>query len=332
MVHALPPDDIARIDKLKERADDAMILAKEQVGAAVQQVAVAKHIVERLPVGGTNASAEQKQKKIADDQLKKAETQQTEASSQQTTATKLKETADKLRQTKVSLKSEEAVQVARIAQLEQALELAEKKIHLKRRLEAKPEQQQPEKHACLSPLSKAWNNLEGEEKKITTEREKFNSDMLKLVEDRKELEKNQRKLIKDQNVMMKGQQDLGRMQVTGTAIVGTTAADTSAVGATTAGATGTVTAGTTGAATVGTATAGTTGTGTVGTAITATAAVGIAIPSTPRYALSNAEEQLLVALKQSGKFLCGALCIGFDSESQGIPSALARVFLRVRLV
>ena len=40
-------------------------------------------------------------------------------------------------------------------------------------------------------------------------------------------------------------------------------------------------------------------------------------------------EQLKLAEELSGKEFCGALCIGFDSESQGFASALARIFYRV---
>ena len=46
--------------------------------------------------------------------------------------------------------------------------------------------------------------------------------------------------------------------------------------------------------------------------------------------IAQTEKELALAVKQSGNEFCGALCIGFDSESQGFASALARIFYRVR--
>lgn len=51
----------------------------------------------------------------------------------------------------------------------------------------------------------------------------------------------------------------------------------------------------------------------------------------PHFELTLSEELLVSALKTSGTYLSGALCIMFDSESQGYPSALARIFRRVRI-
>jgi hypothetical protein len=44
------------------------------------------------------------------------------------------------------------------------------------------------------------------------------------------------------------------------------------------------------------------------------------------------KEQLKLAVELSGKEFCGVLCIGFDSESQGFASALARIFYRVGFI
>ena len=51
----------------------------------------------------------------------------------------------------------------------------------------------------------------------------------------------------------------------------------------------------------------------------------------PHFELTLSEELLVSVLKTSGTYLSGALCIMFDSESQGFPSALARIFRRVRI-
>ena len=51
-----------------------------------------------------------------------------------------------------------------------------------------------------------------------------------------------------------------------------------------------------------------------------------------RQELENRERKLVLALEQGGKKYCGALCIGFDSESRGFASALARIFYRVSCV
>ena len=51
----------------------------------------------------------------------------------------------------------------------------------------------------------------------------------------------------------------------------------------------------------------------------------------PPFELTLSEELLVSVLKTSGTYLSGALCIMFDSESQGFPSALARIFRRVRI-
>jgi hypothetical protein len=48
--------------------------------------------------------------------------------------------------------------------------------------------------------------------------------------------------------------------------------------------------------------------------------------------IAQTEKELALAVKQSGNEFCGALCIGFDSESQGFASALARIFYRVGFI
>ena len=46
-------------------------------------------------------------------------------------------------------------------------------------------------------------------------------------------------------------------------------------------------------------------------------------------AVEQAEKELAEAVEQFGTEFCGALCIGFDSESHGLASVLARIFYRV---
>ena len=43
----------------------------------------------------------------------------------------------------------------------------------------------------------------------------------------------------------------------------------------------------------------------------------------------TAEEKLMLAVQKSKIHFCGALCIGFDTESQGFASALVRVVRQV---
>ena len=59
------------------------------------------------------------------------------------------------------------------------------------------------------------------------------------------------------------------------------------------------------------------------------AAVAAAAEAAAPHALIAEERNFVLALQHSGENYCGALCIGFDSESQGFASTLARIFQRV---